>query len=242
MKKIPIWFWQIALLVALFVLWHVATEPGLIPPIFFDNENRAAFFFGEPTKIFSAIWVWFSGGEIYPHLWVTLQETVLAFVIGTLLGLARTGASALKVSEVNLNRLVDAVREFELMTESFFTTSAAGSGRAASASGRTSGSARDVQVRRVGARDALPKLIVQLLELHLLRPLRQRRVEPCEGERRRDERLVVVRGIERDVGPGDRGIGVHAIAHRRETARALVERRPSRKERRASPRSAGSTW
>ena len=31
-------------------------------------------------------------------------------LIGTLLGLARTGASALKVSEVNLNRLVDAVR------------------------------------------------------------------------------------------------------------------------------------
>ena len=87
MKKIPIWFWQIALLIAIFVLWHIATEPGLIPPIFFDNENRAAFFFGEPTKIFSAIWVWFSGGEIYPHLWVTLQETVLAFVIGTLLGL-----------------------------------------------------------------------------------------------------------------------------------------------------------
>jgi NitT/TauT family transport system permease protein len=88
MKKIPIWFWQIALLVALFVLWHVSTAPGLLPPIFFDNEHRAAFFFGEPLKIFSAIWVWFTSGEIYPHLWVTMQETMLAFVIGTVLGLA----------------------------------------------------------------------------------------------------------------------------------------------------------
>ena len=88
MKKIPIWFWQIALLVAIFVIWHISTAPGLIPPIFFDNEHRAAFFFGEPTKIFSAIWVWFTSGEIYPHLWVTLQETALAFIIGTLLGLA----------------------------------------------------------------------------------------------------------------------------------------------------------
>ena len=88
MKKIPIWFWQIALLVAIFVIWHVSTSPGLIPPIFFDNEHRAAFFFGEPVKIFSAIWVWFTSGEIYPHLWVTLQETALAFVIGTVLGLA----------------------------------------------------------------------------------------------------------------------------------------------------------
>ena len=87
MKKIPIWFWQIALLIAIFVLWHVSTAPGLIPPIFFDNEHRAAFFFGEPSKIFSAIWVWFTSGEIYPHLWVTLQETILAFAIGTLLGL-----------------------------------------------------------------------------------------------------------------------------------------------------------
>ena len=87
MKKIPIWFWQIALLVAIFVIWHVSTSPGLIPPIFVDNEHRAAFFFGEPAKIFSVIWVWFSGGEIYPHLWVTLQETALAFVIGTMLGL-----------------------------------------------------------------------------------------------------------------------------------------------------------
>ena len=88
MKKIPIWFWQIALLIAIFVIWHISTAPGLIPPIFFDNEHRAAFFFGEPTKIFHAIWVWFISGEIYPHLWVTLQETALAFVIGTMLGLA----------------------------------------------------------------------------------------------------------------------------------------------------------
>ena len=87
MKKIPIWFWQIALLIAIFVLWHASTAPGLIPPIFFDNEHRAAFFFGEPSKIFGAIWTWFTSGEIYPHLWVTLQETLLAFVIGTLLGL-----------------------------------------------------------------------------------------------------------------------------------------------------------
>ncbi len=59
-----------------------------MPPFVWDNPNRAAFFFGEPVKIFSAIWVWFSEGAIYQHLWVTLQETALAFVIGSLLGLA----------------------------------------------------------------------------------------------------------------------------------------------------------
>ena len=81
--------WQVGLLVLIFVLWHVTTKPGLIPPIVFENDQQAAFFFGEPLKIISRIWAWFVGhGDIYQHLWVTLLETVLAFGIGTALGLA----------------------------------------------------------------------------------------------------------------------------------------------------------
>ena len=87
MKKLPIWFWQLTLLIAIFVLWHLLTVPGLIPPLFFDNEDKASFFFGEPLKIFKVMVVWFTEGEIYAHLWVTLQETALAFIIGTLMGL-----------------------------------------------------------------------------------------------------------------------------------------------------------
>jgi NitT/TauT family transport system permease protein len=88
MTRTNLYLTQAALLIGIFSLWHVCTAPGLIQPIFFDNENRAAFFFGEPLKIFQAIFAWFKSGEIYPHLWVTLQETALAFIIGTLLGLA----------------------------------------------------------------------------------------------------------------------------------------------------------
>ncbi len=81
--------WQLGVLVAVFGLWHVLTKPGLIPPFLFDNERQAAFFFGEPLLIFGRIWTWFVGNaDIYQHLWVTLVETVLAFAIGTLLGLA----------------------------------------------------------------------------------------------------------------------------------------------------------
>src|SRR5690242_333529 len=76
------------MLAAIFALWQVATQPDLIPPIVWDNPNRAAFFFGEPVKIFEVIGEWFSGGAIYKHLWVTLQETALAFGIGSALGLA----------------------------------------------------------------------------------------------------------------------------------------------------------
>ena len=80
--------WQAAVLVGVFGLWHLLTKPGLIPTIVFDNERQAAFFFGEPVVIFGRIWAWFvSHADIYPHLWVTLVETVLAFAIGTLLGL-----------------------------------------------------------------------------------------------------------------------------------------------------------
>ena len=80
--------WQVGLLVVIFILWHLLTTPGLLPTFMFENDRQAAFFFGEPLKIFDRIWQWFVGHhDIYEHLWITLVETVLAFVIGTVLGL-----------------------------------------------------------------------------------------------------------------------------------------------------------
>jgi NitT/TauT family transport system permease protein len=80
--------WQIVVLLTLFGLWHVLTRPGLIPPLVFENDRQAAFFFGEPVVIFGRVGAWFfTNADIYQHLWVTLVETVLAFAIGTLLGL-----------------------------------------------------------------------------------------------------------------------------------------------------------
>jgi NitT/TauT family transport system permease protein len=79
--------WQLALFAGVLAFWHVATSPTLLPPIYFDDPYKAAFFFGEPLRVFERIWIWFSSGSIYPHLGVTLVETALAFVIGTLFGL-----------------------------------------------------------------------------------------------------------------------------------------------------------
>src|SRR5438874_8122307 len=79
--------WQAAIFAGFLLFWHVATSPTLLPPIYFDDPNKAAFFFGEPLKVLSRVWDWFSSGTIYPHLWVTLVETALAFVVGTVLGL-----------------------------------------------------------------------------------------------------------------------------------------------------------
>src|SRR2546422_909046 len=74
---------QALLLVLLLVIWHVLTSPTLLPPIYFTEANQAAFFFGEPIKVFARLWQWFVSGEIYEHLWVTLVETLLAFLIST---------------------------------------------------------------------------------------------------------------------------------------------------------------
>jgi NitT/TauT family transport system permease protein len=82
-------WWQAGVLLAVFLVWHLLTAPGLIPPLLFDNDRQAAFFFGEPLKILGRIWNWFAvTRDIYGHLAVTLIETVLAFGIGTVLGLA----------------------------------------------------------------------------------------------------------------------------------------------------------
>ena len=80
--------WQLALLLAVFAVWHLLTSPGLLPPMVFENDQQAAFFFGEPLKVMGRIWHWFiADADIYGHLGVTLVETLLAFGIGALSGL-----------------------------------------------------------------------------------------------------------------------------------------------------------
>jgi NitT/TauT family transport system permease protein len=93
---------QLALLALLLGAWMVLTDPR-VPAFYFDNPDKAAFFFGEPAKVAARLADWFVSGEIYPHLGVTLLETLLAFLIGTVggvalglwLGLARTAAAVL---------------------------------------------------------------------------------------------------------------------------------------------------
>ena len=69
--------YQFLLLIAVFATWHVLTATAILPP----------FFFGRPLVVLEKIWEWFASGKIYAHLWVTLVETALAFLVGTVLGL-----------------------------------------------------------------------------------------------------------------------------------------------------------
>ena len=72
-----IWPWHVVLLTALIGTWYVLTSTEVLPP----------FFFGQPLRVAARIWEWFATGTIFPHLGVTLLETVLSFLIGTALGL-----------------------------------------------------------------------------------------------------------------------------------------------------------
>jgi NitT/TauT family transport system permease protein len=87
MKRKQVLVLQVVLLVAIVLSWYLLTAPGLLPPIFFQSDAQAAFFFGEPHKVAARIWIWFvRDRDIYQHLWVTLVETLLAFVLGTMAG------------------------------------------------------------------------------------------------------------------------------------------------------------
>jgi NitT/TauT family transport system permease protein len=87
-NRLKLRIYQGLLVILGFAVWYVLTSPTLLPPFYFSNPDQAAFFFGEPTKVLARLWQWFVSGDIYQHLWVTLVETLLAFLIGTVLGVA----------------------------------------------------------------------------------------------------------------------------------------------------------
>ena len=78
-------FYHAVLLGCVFAFWYLMTEPILWSP---EAAQNTAFFFGRPLIVLQKIWEWFASGRIYEHLWITLIETLLAFGLGTALGLA----------------------------------------------------------------------------------------------------------------------------------------------------------
>ncbi len=67
---------RIAILVGVLGLWEIGARTGFIDP----------FFFASPSGIAEQIWVWMTEGTSQGSLWVqilvTLEETILGFVIG----------------------------------------------------------------------------------------------------------------------------------------------------------------
>ena len=81
-KRLPsrpvILLMQLGVLISFFLIWHVLTATGILSP----------FFFGTPGAVLARTWADFASGVIWYHLGITLLETALAFVIGTVAGIA----------------------------------------------------------------------------------------------------------------------------------------------------------
>src|SRR4029077_11217848 len=79
-----LWCYQALVIASLFAFWYLMTEPILFSP---ESAKNTAFFFGKPLGVLRVIFDWFTTGKIYPHLAITLWETLLAFAAGSVLGL-----------------------------------------------------------------------------------------------------------------------------------------------------------
>ena len=70
---------QIAIAVIAILFWQVVSTTSLI-----GEPQKIAFFFSTPLAVAKQIVAWFAEGSIWYHLWITLIEAILSFVIGAL--------------------------------------------------------------------------------------------------------------------------------------------------------------
>src|SRR5699024_10987516 len=73
-----VFIWQFMILIAFFAFWEIASRLYWIDPLLFSS----------PSRIFDLLLTKFSDGSLLTHVQITLFETVLGFIIGTLLGIA----------------------------------------------------------------------------------------------------------------------------------------------------------
>jgi NitT/TauT family transport system permease protein len=72
---------QILVAVVAIGLWHVLTSVPI-----FGTIVLPPFFFSTPADVGARVFKWFRDGSIWRHLWVTLEEAMLAFALGAIAG------------------------------------------------------------------------------------------------------------------------------------------------------------
>ena len=81
MKRGTLLALQIGVAVAILALWYVLTTWPILGEV-----KQIRFFFSTPYDVWQRIWKMFATGVIWKHLWITLTETILAFLIGSISG------------------------------------------------------------------------------------------------------------------------------------------------------------
>ncbi|WP_077602166.1 ABC transporter permease [Oceanobacillus sojae] len=69
--------WQLSILVLFFAFWEAASRLYWIDPLLFSS----------PSRVFSSIWSRLIQGSLLGHIQITLFETILGFLIGTIAGI-----------------------------------------------------------------------------------------------------------------------------------------------------------
>ena len=75
-EKIIIKFWQVIVIVGFLGLWQILADTGAID----------TFFFSSPSRIFNSIIELGQSGTLFYHIWTSLYETILGFMLATIIG------------------------------------------------------------------------------------------------------------------------------------------------------------
>lgn len=75
-EKRIVLFWQLLIILVIVAVWELSSRMYWIDPLLFSS----------PSKIFQSLFERFVNGSMITHLSVTLFETILGFIIGTLGG------------------------------------------------------------------------------------------------------------------------------------------------------------
>jgi NitT/TauT family transport system permease protein len=91
MPRVKLLALQILVAVVAIGLWHVLTKYPVCGMHYLGRENDCItllppFFFSTPLDVAARILKWFTEGTVWRHLWITLVESTLAFVIGSVGG------------------------------------------------------------------------------------------------------------------------------------------------------------
>ena len=74
-SRLSIWGQRGLLLAAILLAWQIASGTVI-----------SEIWISKPSLIFAQLYAWINSGEIFFHAWITIQETVLGFIIGAVSG------------------------------------------------------------------------------------------------------------------------------------------------------------
>lgn len=74
--KILVIFWQIFIFVCFLGVWQLFSDVGVLDPFFFSSPSRIAVTFVDLAK----------NGNLFLHIWTSLYETIIGFVIAIVFG------------------------------------------------------------------------------------------------------------------------------------------------------------